>query len=104
MFTTNCRMQFNRPITLVFRAYNDGVAYRFETAPRFYSYTKRNGHFPLFADAIVYYPEVQPRTDAIFFIPRLKKITALSQLDSMAQDSIAFTPVLIVATGCQKWW
>src|SRR6476469_2188232 len=90
------RIEFNRPIALVIRAYNDGVAYRFE-AQLHDSIIVQNevATFRFSPDAMVYYPEVEKRTDADIFHTSFEANYSIKPLDSIAQDSIAFTPVLV---------
>src|SRR5215217_423716 len=90
------QLQFNRPVTLTIRAYNDGVAYRFETRIRDSVIVQNEvANFRFTPTTMVYYPEVQKRQDADLFHTSFEENYSIKPLDSMAQDSIAFTPVLI---------
>jgi alpha-glucosidase len=96
------RILFNRPVSLVLRAYNDGVAYRFETS--FHdSVVVQNevASFRFPAGAIAYYPQVQPRKDADIFHTSFEENYSIKPLDSMARDSISFTPVLVDAQAAK---
>ena len=90
------KIEFNRPINLIIRAYNDGVAYRFET--RFKDSLIVNSEVATFRfspAAIAYYPQVQKRPDADIFHTSFEENYTIRPIDSMATDSLAFTPVLI---------
>jgi alpha-glucosidase len=90
------RIDFNRPVSLVFRAYNDGVAYRFET--RFQDslvVQNEQATFRFSPASTVYYGQVQKRNDADLFHTSFEENYTIRPLDSIAQDSLAFTPVLV---------
>jgi alpha-glucosidase len=90
------KIEFKRPVTLILRAYNDGVAYRFVTRFRD-SVTIQNevASFSFSPAAIAYYPQVQKREGADIFHTSFEENYSIRPLDSMAQDSISFTPVLV---------
>lgn len=90
------RIEYNRSVNVVMRAYNDGVAYRFETRFQDSLIIKNEvAAFRFSPDAIVYYPQVQQRTDADMFHTSFEETYTVGPLDSMARDSISFTPVLV---------
>lgn len=88
-------IRFQQPFSLVFRVYNDGVAYRFlshlkdsiiiegETA---------TFNFP--AAHPLYYPEVVKRDNADIYHTSFEEPYQLKPLDSLTSKSLCFTPVL----------
>jgi alpha-glucosidase len=90
------RLEFSRPVALVLRAYNDGVAYRFETRfPDSLIIHNEVALFNISPKAVAYYPQVQPRKDADLFHTSFEENYSIRTIDSMARDSISFTPVLV---------
>ncbi|MDO1446569.1 glycoside hydrolase family 97 protein [Rhodocytophaga aerolata] len=95
---TQVEIRFRQPYSLIFRVYDDGVAYRMVT------------HFP---DSIViknelalfnfakagkaWCPLVKPRQDADQFHTAFEEDYTIKPLDSLATSHLMFTPVLIQA-------
>jgi alpha-glucosidase len=96
------RIDFNQPVSLVLRAYNDGVAYRFETRFRDSLVVQsEQATFHFSPAAIAYYPQVQKRNDADVFHTSFEENYTIRPLDSMANDSLAFTPVLVTENAAK---
>lgn len=89
-------LHFGSALRVQFRAYDDGVAYRFVTGFKdslVVTNEKTTARFP--KGATVYYPEVKKRADADLFHTSFEEPYKISTIDSMLRDSIAFTPVLV---------
>ncbi len=95
-------IRFHQPYSLIFRVYDDGVAYRLST--RFTdSVTIKNetAVFRFAQNYKVWYPEVQPRADADSFHTSFEENYTVKPLDSITAANLMFTPVLI-ATRSEK--
>jgi alpha-glucosidase len=88
-------LQFKEPFTLLFRVYNDGVAYRIVT--RFKdSITIKNevAEFTFPEHRKVLLALFEPR-DGDPFITSFEELYQLKQIDSLTEKSMAFSPVLV---------
>ncbi len=86
---------FRQPYTLYFRAYNDGVAYRLQT--RFNDsiiITDEVAEFNLNKGAQVLLPLLQPREGVDRFHTSFEELYTSVRVDSLKQDTLAYTPVL----------
>ena len=92
-----------QPFTVVFRAYNDGVAYRIETRLKDAIVVKKETavfNFP--KNHPVYFPQTAKREDADSFHTSFEELYLFKPLDSISNHMMAFTPVLIApATGAK---
>ncbi|CAN5245813.1 glycoside hydrolase family 97 protein [soil metagenome] len=90
-------IQFKQPYKILFRVYDDGVAYRFITQFKD-SITIQNEvaefHFP--GSPAAFFPGIHKRDDADIFHTSFEEQYLLRKLDSIAADEMAYTPVLIV--------
>jgi alpha-glucosidase len=92
-------LQFARPYTLLFRVYNDGVAYRIVT--RFKDSIIINNEEAIFsfnAGKKILLPIVGARTDVDNFHTSFEELYQLKNIDSLPSTSFAYSPVL-VGTG-----
>ena len=92
-------LQFRQPFTILFRVYNDGVAYRIIT--RFKdSITIKNevARFNFSANKKVVLPIVEPRKDEDRFHTSFEELYQLKSIDSLSDSIIACSPAL-VGTG-----
>lgn len=92
-------LQFKQPYTLLFRVYNDGVAYRIVT--RFKDSIIIKNEVALFnfsTNKKVLLPIVEPRKDVDRFHTSFEELYQLKSIDSLSDSIIAYTPVL-VGTG-----
>lgn len=81
---------------IIFRAYDDGVAYRFLTTfPDSITITNEIAHFRFPDNPTVYYPAVQPRADADIFHSSFESVYTASLLDTLPEKHLAFSPVLL---------
>jgi alpha-glucosidase len=88
-------LQFKQPYTLLFRVYNDGVAYRIITGFKdsiIIHNEVAQFSFPFHKKILL--PIVNPRKDADRYHTSFEELYQLKSIDSLAPDSIAYTPVL----------
>lgn len=94
-------IRFKQPFSLVFRAYNDGIAYRFKT--HFKDSVIIGDETAVFnfpAGGKLYYPEVEKRSDADSFHTSFEAVYQYRPVDSIANAALFFNPVLFTpATG-----
>ncbi|RIV19937.1 glycoside hydrolase family 97 protein [Fibrisoma montanum] len=90
--TVECRNNY----AIVFRVYDDGVAYRFRTAfPDSITIRNETAQYRFPADPTVYYPAVQPRPNVDRFHTSFEEPYQVSPLSQMPDTALAFSPVLI---------
>ena len=83
-------IQFKGKYTLVFRAYDDGVAYRFITdIPKQIKVYGEETYFAFPDKSIVYFPEEKS------FISHYERLYRITEIDSIAKDQFCSLPVLI---------
>ena len=92
-------IQFSQPYSLLFRVYNDGVAYRIIT--RFKDSVIINNEeatFSFNAGKKILLPIVSTRTDVDNFHTSFEELYQLKNIDSLPSTAFAYSPVL-VGTG-----
>jgi alpha-glucosidase len=100
---TELRIELNKPFTVVFRVYNDGVAYRIETRFRDSIIIKNEiARFSFVVSYPVYYPEVVKRADADIYHTSFEEPYQLKPMDSICGSSLAFTPILVAPSEGPK--
>ncbi|GAB3917392.1 glycoside hydrolase family 97 protein [Larkinella terrae] len=89
--------------SLIFRAYNDGVAYRIGTAFRD-SITVKNetARFQFPENHRLYFPEVVKRPDQDRYHTSFEEVYSFKPLDSLSSRNLFFTPVLLAPTTAPK--
>lgn len=88
-------LQFKQPFTLLLRVYNDGVAYRLVTRFKGSIIIKNEvAEFSFPGHKKVLLPLFEPR-DGDPFITSFEELYQLKQIDSLAERSMAFSPVLV---------
>ncbi|HEX3385164.1 MAG TPA: glycoside hydrolase family 97 protein, partial [Mucilaginibacter sp.] len=87
---------FSKPYKVEFRAYDDGVAYRFLTSFKD-SITVQNevAKFHFINASAAWFPAVHKRDDADVFHTSYEEQYPLTKLDSIAPGTIGYTPVLV---------
>lgn len=96
-------IHFKNQQELQFRAYNDGVAYRFVTYFRGkVTVDNENAFFNFQPAAIAIYPQVTKRSDADIFHTSFEENYVTAKLDTTDAGMFAFTPVLIQQEGLPK--
>ncbi|MEO8413555.1 MAG: glycoside hydrolase family 97 protein [Ginsengibacter sp.] len=94
---------FKQRYTVEFRVYDDGVAYRFLTAFKD-SITIQNeiAQFNFPGKPSAYFPGIHKREDADIFHTSYEELYPLRELDSIAKEEMAYTPVLVVPESNPK--
>jgi alpha-glucosidase len=96
-------IRFKGKTELQFRAYDDGVAYRFvSTMPGEITIYDELAVFNFHSGTEVYYPQVTKRTDADIFHTSFEEQYTHAVIDTLGKDVFAFTPVLLGLTGLPK--
>jgi len=96
---TQLTLQFKQPYSLQLRVYNDGVAYRLVTRFKDSIIIKNElAQFNFTAGKKVLLPIVEPRKDADRFHTSFEELYSLKSIDSLSNETIAYSPVL-VGTG-----
>lgn len=96
-------IRFAKPFTLLIRAYNDGVAYRFQTHFTD-SIIVRNedAGFNFEGKPMVYYPQVVKRDDVDIFHTSFEEPYQVKRIDSMDIQTLCFSPVLVATESGVK--
>lgn len=94
---------FRKPYKVEFRAYDDGVAYRFITSFKD-SITVLNevAKFRFAASSSAWFPTIHKRDDADIFHTSYEEQYPLRRIDSIRPDTIAYTPVLVAPPAGPK--
>ncbi|MGZ8557892.1 MAG: glycoside hydrolase family 97 protein [Chitinophagaceae bacterium] len=89
-------IRFKQPFSIIFRVYNDGVAYRFVSHLKDSINIKtETATFNFPTNHFIYFPEVVKRDNADMFHTSFEEPYQLKPLDSVTQNNLCFTPVLI---------
>jgi alpha-glucosidase len=92
-------LQFKQPFTLLFRVYNDGVAYRIVTRFKDSVFVKNEiAEFNFFNHTKGLFPLFESR-DGDPYITSFEELYQLKQLDSLSERSMAYSPVLVGDTN-----
>ena len=87
--------KFKNGVNLEFRAYDDGVAYRFTSnIPGDVTVAGETAMFHLSQDAVVWYAQSEKRSDVDIFHTSFEEPYIKSGLDTLHADVCAFTPLL----------
>lgn len=90
-------IRFRGPLSVIFRAYDDGVAYRFVTHLKdSITIDGETAEFNFPAPHSTYYPEVVKRAGADSFHTSFEEPYQYRPMDSLSAGTLCFTPVLIV--------
>ncbi len=88
---------------IVFRAYNDGVAYRIAIKFNDSIVVKKEvAEFNFPARTNAYYPEVKKRGNQDIYHTSFEEPYQYKQLDSISDKTLCFSPVLVVPENCPK--
>ncbi|MBO0939775.1 glycoside hydrolase family 97 protein [Fibrella sp. HMF5335] len=91
-------LQFREKFDLIFRVYDDGVAYRFRTVlPDSITIRDEEARFTLANNPTLYYPPVQPRREADRFHTSFEELYQIRPLDQVPDSTLCFSPVLAAA-------
>src|SRR5919202_1437986 len=93
---TELSLGFRENYGLDFRAYDDGVAYRFRTnLPDSITIGSETAHFAFADNPTVYYPTVQPRPGIDRFHTSFEEPYKIRPLSQVADTALCFSPVLV---------
>lgn len=96
-------IRFRQPISLVFRVYNDGLAYRFLTHLSDSIIIKEEtAEYSFPENHTVYFPEVVKRENADIFHTSFEEPYQVKPLDSLSNGNLCFTPILLASTQGAK--
>ena len=96
-------LRFVNHFELHFRVYDDGVAYRFASKlPGEIMVIDEEASFNFQPGTVVYYPQVIKRPDADIFHTSFEEQYSKVNLDSLPEDMLAFSPVLLQPEGLPK--
>ncbi|HVM87027.1 MAG TPA: glycoside hydrolase family 97 protein [Puia sp.] len=89
-------IKFKQPYQVIFRAYDDGIAYRIITSFKD-SITIKNevASISFAGNPAVYFPQVHKRDDQDIFHTSFEESYVYKKMDSIPETSMAFSPVLI---------
>lgn len=88
---------------LHFRAYDDGVAYRFASSRKGeITVVDELAQFNFPASSLIYYPQVIKRADADRFHTSFEENYTKAFMDTLPKDMFAFSPVLILPQGLPR--
>jgi len=89
-------IRFKTPFSVAFRVYNDGVAYRFQSHFKdSIVISRETATFNFPAAHPIYYPEVVKRDNADAYHTSFEEPYKFKTLDSLTQNNLCFTPVLV---------
>lgn len=96
-------ISFKQNFGVIFRTYNDGVAYRiFSTMRDSIIIKNETAQFNFPSNDTVYFPQVHKREDADIFHTSFEELYRVTTLDNLQKDSIAFSPVLVYSSHHPK--
>ena len=96
-------LRFTKHISLQFRVYNDGVAYRFITSlPGNIQVSSETASFNFETGTTIHYPQVTKRSDADIFHTSFEENYTSAVMDTVPSDMFAFTPVVLQKDGLPK--
>jgi alpha-glucosidase len=88
-------LQFNNHFSLIFRAYNDGAAYRIVTSfPDSIIVSSETAGFQFMKATHVYAPVIQKREGLDVFHTSFEELYPYKNLDSLSKQDFMFSPVL----------
>ena len=96
-------IRFNQPTGLIFRVYDDGVAYRWVSFFQDSIIIKNEiAVFRFPPSSTGYFPEITKRDNADIFHTSFEELYRYKPLDSLRAGSISFSPVLVLTEGGPK--
>lgn len=94
-----CKGNYN----VIFRAYNDGIAYRFTTNFKdSITILNENALFHFNQPQTIYYTPVNKRSDADIFHTSFESPYTQARLDTISKEVLIFTPTLLYANNAPK--
>jgi alpha-glucosidase len=96
-------LEFKNNISLEFRAYDDGVAYRFKTRhPDSITIVNELATFSFVPGSTLIYPKVSQRPEADIFHTAFEDPYSVSSFDTLHQSVLAYSPVLVQKEGLPR--
>ncbi|WP_276500584.1 glycoside hydrolase family 97 protein [Terrimonas pollutisoli] len=96
-------IRFKQPFSVVFRVYDDGVAYRFLSHSKDSIIIRQEiAGFNFPANHPIYYPEVVKRENTDIYHTSFEEPYQFKPLDSLTKNNLCFTPVLIAPSNGPK--
>ena len=96
-------LKFDNQFELHFRAYNDGVAYRFASnLPGEITVVHEEANFNFPTGTLAFFPQVNKREDVDIFHTSFEEPYIEANLDSISEQILAFSPVLLQLAGLPK--
>ena len=93
-------LQFGRHFGVVFRAYNDGVAYRISSSfPDSVIVSGETASFQFQANAHVYAPIIQKRQGQDAYHTSFEELYPYTRMDSLSDLELMYSPVLVETPG-----
>lgn len=90
-------IEFKQPYKVIFRAYNEGVAYRITTLFKDSIYIKNEvAKFSFINNPSVYYPLIHKKKNADIFHTSFEESYPLLKMNQIPDTAIAYSPVLVV--------
>lgn len=100
---TELTIRFNRPFSVVFRVYNDGVAYRILSHLKDSIWIQDEiAEFNFAGRPMVYFPQVVKRDNADIYHTSFEEPYLLKPVDSLMANSLCFSPLLIMPADGPK--
>jgi alpha-glucosidase len=97
------RVELPNGFAVLFRAYDDGAAYRIVTSFREHIQVAQETASFCFPDnPLTYMPEVTPSSGMDIYHTAFEELYGIRPLDSIATKSLFFTPVLVAGNGTPK--
>ncbi|MBS1525010.1 MAG: glycoside hydrolase family 97 protein [Bacteroidetes bacterium] len=94
---------FTKPYRVEFRAYDDGVAYRFLASFKdSVTVLNETAKFRFAASSLAWFPAIHKRDDADIFHTSYEEQYPLRRLDSLDRSALAYTPVLVAPLSGTK--
>ena len=96
-------VQFKQPYTVLFRVYDDGVAYRIATSFKdSINVLNEIAEFSFPGQPAAYFPEVKKRDNADIFHTSFEEEYPLRKLDSIPVGVMGYSPILITSGSAPK--
>lgn len=100
---TELTIRFNRPFSIVFRVYDDGVAYRILSHLKDSALIQNEiAEFNFAGTPMVYFPQVVKRDNADIYHTSFEEPYQLKPVDSLTSNHLCFSPLLIMPVDGPK--
>ncbi len=94
-FYNEIAITFKEKFSLIFRAYNDGIAYRFSTnIDKSLIINEENANFTIPSNALLYYPTIKKRDDADKFHMSFEDNYKNAKIDTLQNGTLFYSPIM----------